>query len=49
MMSKVLFGIVPIKASGINIQVSTVSHAKLDNIALNPNHLLSFGCFDFIF
>jgi hypothetical protein len=49
MMSKVLFGIVPIKASGINIQVSTVSHAKLDDIALNPNHLLSFGCFDFIF
>jgi hypothetical protein len=47
--SKVLVGIVPMKASGINIQLSTVSHAKDDNMALQPNPLLSFGCFNFIF
>jgi hypothetical protein len=47
--SKVPFGIVPKNASGINIQLSTVSPAKLETIALRPNHLLSFGCLAFIF
>ncbi|MBO7095126.1 hypothetical protein J6V86_02965 [bacterium] len=40
---------VPINASGINIQLSTASPAKLDIIALRQNHLLSCGCFDFNF
>jgi hypothetical protein len=47
--AKVDIGIVPINARGINIQLSIVSHAKEDNIALHPNHLLSCGCFNFIF
>ena len=47
--SNVLFGIVPRNARGMNIQLSIVSHAKDDNIALHPNHLLSCGCFAFIF
>ena len=38
-----------LNANGIKIQLSTISHNKLDIIALNQNHLLSFGCLDFIF
>jgi hypothetical protein len=43
MSKRVLVGIVPMNASGMKIPLSTVSHAKLESIALQPNHLLSSG------